>query len=482
MADGDRASIRSTRTDPDIAFNGLDFSYFDAKATWEAFADSTKLDGALPGDRPISRAVVIPSIEIDGDVADGAEDSPPASPKPFQKWMQSLHRRARRSAAENMAGPYGGSIDVYSNRSRPNLLTRQSSSGSSMAFVTAVRSASISLASTSLMAPRRRLVARSSHGWTDRSSRASTPAPRFSEDSYFEGPVHSDTEVIERSLQRRRILEELLRTEESYIGDVRFLMNVYVTILASSPAHHEGLRQSINRNLTEIIELHEEMLGELHRAIPGSEYIPLDIPTRGRQSTALPIRRHHRWHSLNSVDEHRGKRKQSQTNTGSIADPDVAAEVARVFTRRIHRFFVYEEYGAKYEMMIKDLASATQTMPGWDSYQRGLEALAASVGSESQYLDASKKSLTIADLLVKPVQRVCRYPLLFSELLKYTPAYDCPNSQMEIEEALFRLREATAEINRATDDPDVKASLEKTWLIQDRLTYPEQVCGYTPLS
>jgi hypothetical protein len=35
-----------------------------------------------------------------------------------------------------------------------------------------------------------------------------------------------DQAVGERSLQRRRILEELIETEESYIGDVRFLMNV----------------------------------------------------------------------------------------------------------------------------------------------------------------------------------------------------------------------------------------------------------------
>ena len=35
-----------------------------------------------------------------------------------------------------------------------------------------------------------------------------------------------DPAIMERSLQRRRILEELISTEESYIGDVRFLMNV----------------------------------------------------------------------------------------------------------------------------------------------------------------------------------------------------------------------------------------------------------------
>lgn len=46
---------------------------------------------------------------------------------------------------------------------------------------------------------------------------------------------------------------------------------------------------------------------------------------------------------------------------------------------------------------------------------------------------------------------------------------------MEIENALIRLREATAEINRATNDSRTKSVLEKTWILQDRLMFPNQV-------
>ncbi len=72
---------------------------------------------------------------------------------------------------------------------------------------------------------------------------------------------------------------------------------------------------------------------------------------------------------------------------------------------------------------------------------------------------------------------MCKYPLLFAELLKHTPVCDCPYSYMEIESALIRLREATGAINRATDDARTKATLEKTWLLQDRLVFPDQVGG-----
>ncbi len=158
----------------------------------------------------------------------------------------------------------------------------------------------------------------------------------------------------------------------------------------------------------------------------------------------------------------------------------------------MHRFFVYEEYGAKYEMMVKDVASTHRTIPQWDTYQKGLEALASSLSSINYQAEHPKKSLTVGDLLVKvginsvfstrfsltpfqPIQRVCRYPLMFAELLKQTPVCDCPDSHIEIEKVLSRLRETTAEINRATDDPRMKITMEKTWILQDRLLLSDQV-------
>lgn len=137
------------------------------------------------------------------------------------------------------------------------------------------------------------------------------------------------------------------------------------------------------------------------------------------------------------------------------------------------RFFVYEEYGAKYEMMMKDVASAHRTMPQWENYQKGLETLASSVEPRNRHNGQSKKALTISDLLVKPIQRICKYPLLIADLLKHTPVADSPYAHMVIESTLERLRETTSEINRATNDVRVKAVLEKTWLLQDRLVFPD---------
>jgi hypothetical protein len=147
----------------------------------------------------------------------------------------------------------------------------------------------------------------------------------------------------------------------------------------------------------------------------------------------------------------------------------------------MNKFFIYKEYGAKYELMMKDVALANRSLPEWETYQRGLESLALTLGTRKGDDDGSRKSLTVSDLLVKPVQRICKYPLLFAELLKYTPVFDCPNSHLEIDSALTRLRETTSEINKATNDVEVIATLEKTWLLQDRLILPHQVQSYLSL-
>ena len=152
---------------------------------------------------------------------------------PFKKWIKSLHRRAAQRPSvlkrhHHLRKPSlelseDGSVAVsrYSRR-------RTSSSGSSFGFVAAVKSASISLASVSSVARSKRIIGRSRGlSRTDRSSRASMSIARMSEDSAItDRTTRMDCAAKERSLQRRRVLEEIITTEEGYISDVRFLINV----------------------------------------------------------------------------------------------------------------------------------------------------------------------------------------------------------------------------------------------------------------
>ena len=223
----------------------LDELHMEGMENWDALDKIAALGLTLNDGRPsLESAVALPPFSID------MYKQPPPSPLsepalvgssplsnekgPFHKWMKTLHRRAAgrdtlgSSNTENLPWQY---FDTGDKLTIPRRIDhgKSSSGGSSFGFVAAVRSTSVSLASFSVVGRSRRTATGRSRGFSrgERSSRASSSVPRFSEDSTFlERQPATDPPAVERSLQRRRILEELISTEECYISDVRFLMNV----------------------------------------------------------------------------------------------------------------------------------------------------------------------------------------------------------------------------------------------------------------
>lgn len=152
----------------------------------------------------------------------------PTPKLPFRKWVRSLKRR--NSQSEEGETYTGDDRCKYPEPSNPfrrviqrKFRRRFPSSGSSLGFITAIQSASTSLITASAVGHSRRRHGRSR---AERSSRASLSTPRVSKDV---GPLEraeEDLTATQRAFERRQILEELISTEESYIGDIRFLMNV----------------------------------------------------------------------------------------------------------------------------------------------------------------------------------------------------------------------------------------------------------------
>lgn len=275
----------------------------------------------------------------------------PNSKRHFGKWVKSITRRASRAKAlpgvhTQATLQHDETISEFACRKDRH---RKSSSISSFGFVSAVRNASISLASTSAVARTRKTARSSRLSRTDHSNRASASGCRFSEDdTSLDGFGDINAAAAARYLQRRKILEELVCTEEGYIGDVRFLMGVslsssgmsklthqvYVNLLAALPALPGTLRSSINQNLTEMLRLHDEILGELHRVIPNSEYTQLDLPRPFLRQHSSD-KGHRRGLSLDALPQHRTGLQWLQSVPGMVADPQVAAEVAKIFSKRV---------------------------------------------------------------------------------------------------------------------------------------------------
>lgn len=111
-----------------------------------------------------------------------------------------------------------------------------------------------------------------------------------------------------------------------------------MTIFASHQSLRAGLRSSINQILADIIELHEDILGELHRAVPHSEYTQIEYDlcrrttTKRRQSLSAAPRRRKGAGGTSKPLMHLHHLRDIP---GMIAEPQVAAEVAKIFNRKV---------------------------------------------------------------------------------------------------------------------------------------------------
>jgi len=129
----------------------------------------------------------------------------------------------------------------------------------------------------------------------------------------------------------------------------------------------------------------------------------------------------------------------------------------------------YEAYAA-YNDLMGDSASANKTY-GWQQAEKGIEALAVLALPSNQRDADQKKALTFSDLIIKPVQRICKYPLFFQDLCKHTPACDNPLAHIELEKVLLRFQKVAEEVDLAMSSLEVRKRIESSWALQNRFEF-----------
>ncbi|KAF1835300.1 hypothetical protein BDW02DRAFT_523546 [Decorospora gaudefroyi] len=433
----------------------------------------------------------------DGEAHDEQEAAPETAvinSQPFRRWMSTLRRRHAQRWKDELTEVPRLSFDTTDGNSfmsRPpgrlseSVRRTSESMSSSMGYVTAVKSASMTVGSTSI-APRSDAGLQGKVRLGNRSSNYSEARRSLESHRGALGPVLDESAWL-RSLQRRKIVEELIASEESYIADLKVLINAshdYFMILTALPTLSGQTRSSIQHNISQILQLHEDLLAELHQVVPQADL------TRSAHQETYPVTKakHIRFHSADIIPgrfaEHKATRRlrhsleigrsPDRRPRGLVTDTQTAGNIARIFNTHMKRFFTYEEYGAHWTTMSQELTTLCKGLHGWREYERGVEALQKVVASENNREAGSKKALSFPDLLIKPIQRVCKYPLLFDDLCRHTPVYDDPEAHAELEKALFRLQETIREVNKAKDDPKTRRLIEITWQLQDRLAFQEQ--------
>lgn len=222
-----------TFEDIDLAADGDASVVTDGIDPWNTVENITELGLSFGADEErVHLPLSMERFHLDGSEAEHASSNQPLLPfRPFGKWMKTLQRRSNYEKGAVCVND----VDVISleqgtaRESGEGVVHKhkKSSSSSSLGFVTAVKSASISLASFSIAPHSRRTAISSRHQRTDRGSKTSNTAFRLSDDSsYLVRGAVNDEAVTKRAIRRRQILEEIISTEESYVADIRFLMNV----------------------------------------------------------------------------------------------------------------------------------------------------------------------------------------------------------------------------------------------------------------
>jgi hypothetical protein len=219
-------------------------------------------------------------------------------------------------------------------------------------------------------------------------------------------------------------------------------------ILTALPSLSGQTKSSIQQNISQILQLHEDLLDELHTVIPQADF------TNSAHHEAYPVTKakHIRFHSADIIPGRFAERRTARRlrhsleigrspdrrPRGLVTDTNTAGNIAKIFNKHMKRFFIYEEYGAHWTTMSHDLTTTCKDLHGWQEYERGVEALQKIVVSENNREAGSRKALSFPDLLIKPIQRVCKYPLLFDDLCRHTPVYDDPEAHAELQRRFGR--------------------------------------------
>lgn len=152
---------------------------------------------------------------------------------PFKRWMSNLRRKGeqRKTVMARKERWVFDDFDEHKLSNEPFMSDydhRRSKSGtSSTQFIRAVKSASVTLASTSVMRMSRKGAKLAKVMSENTSSRLSENRESLDSTAFSIGAV-TDIGALTRSLQRRNILEELINSERGYISDLRSLESVRI--------------------------------------------------------------------------------------------------------------------------------------------------------------------------------------------------------------------------------------------------------------
>ena len=271
------------------------------------------------------------------------------------------------------------------------------------------------------------------------------PVPSDASQRTATAPLSSSKEE-RTTLKRMHTLLELAATERNYTEDLDLLVNVFFAQLRTLSYFAEQPQRAtvVKRNTEQLLALHT------------------DFSTR-----------------LSSIVERAGFSQHVDATTADAALDRATAAAAddfcRLFLEFAPRFDVYQEFCMQHKEALAHIDSVEQRQGEWESYQLRCSTLArgrATPVPAQTGVSVARKRLLFRDFFIKPVQRLCLYPILLDTLAKYSPA----ESQALLTEASDAMKLATERVDQASRQRDTELHTER---IAARIEMPP---SFTPNS
>jgi len=206
-------------------------------------------------------------------------------------------------------------------------------------------------------------------------------------------PTAADNKM---SIARLRVCREIISTEVSYCKVIDQLMNFYYARLETSLKYDTILPKAdldvIFRHCASLQKLHQTLLDKIDNKA---------LETRKRASKAL------KYFQETGTDFHRGSASKEQLEAReAVVQLDSLDFVFDVFSEMIPFFRAYTAFCNNFDLAQTKIHECVNERP---KFRKFLERCRQ---------DPQFTGLDMEDLLIQPVQRICRYPLLFAEALK----------------------------------------------------------------
>jgi len=225
-------------------------------------------------------------------------------------------------------------------------------------------------------------------------SPGSVPAPAGLEKGEAEGaastaivptPAPAPGGKMTKSQQRQNVLKEMYETEVQYVEDLETLISVFIIPLRAMELVSDQVIYAIFSNVEVLLGCNKEMAKELEKA----------------------------------------------TNNGTKDGDQV--QVGQCFTKLADYFKMYKVYSANQQVSLTTVEQQSKKNSRFKSYV------------DVCHSDPRCQGLFLQSFLIKPIQRVCKYPLLLRELIKFTPE-EHPDHE-HLTKAFEKINEVVANIN-----------------------------------